>query len=372
MATARPKLLVLEMRMLGDAVLSLPFLRGAMAKCDVHVCCNPASADLLGRVVPRDRLITWTAPWLAEEGKYRWSRWTRAGVGALVGQLRSIKADMVVSVWPDVREHVLMAMSGAGVRAGFPMNRMNYLAHERTWRRKHLSVGRILSVLAGCALARPLLTQKLQREHYMQSHLDDWRQLAASLGIKWDTSPPWFAPDALDPTKFGAIVTLCRDARTRGEKVWLLHPGARLPSKRWPLERFQELVDTFFAARGMPLIIIRPPDGDAPEPRHARHVAASASSAGELAAIMNCADAVLCNDSAASHIAAALGKRVVSIFSSGHPAWFGPHGSDSHVIRSDACASHPCMDRCEMPSYVCQETVTTNMVREKLESLCRN
>ncbi len=361
------RLLVFEMRMLGDAIISTPFVRSAVAAYDVFICCNDVSEQTFGTLVPRDHLIRWRAPWIAEKEKYKPSRWKSAELRDLVRQLRGVRADIAVSVWPDPREHVFMALSGARTRLGFPMTRQNYLAHERPWRRRHLRAGRVVTLLAGCALLRPLLTRKLARNSYRQAHIEDWRQLAQALGLEWNIATPWFPVSGFSPPAGDRLERVCAGARASGEKIWLLHTGARLPSKCWPHDRFQEVVDTVFAPKNAPLIIIKPPEGPCPTPRNDRQVVVETPSVGEFVAVMNRADAVLCNDSAASHLAAALGKKVIAIFGSGDPAWFAPSGNESRVVISRTCPHHPCMDRCEMPSYVCQESVTTAMVREAIE-----
>ena len=81
------------------------------------------------------------------------------------------------------------------------------------------------------------------------------------------------------------------------------------------------------------------------------------------------ADVLLCNDTGVSHMGAALGKPVVSIFSDQEPRWFAPRGSERHVVQRDVCPHRPCLDHCVMPSYICLEAVTYEMVREKVLSL---
>lgn len=66
---------------------------------------------------------------------------------------------------------------------------------------------------------------------------------------------------------------------------------------------------------------------------------------------------------------AALGKRVVSIFSDQEPRWFAPRGSEGLAVWRDVCPHRPCLDHCVMPSYICLEAVSFEMVREKVVSV---
>jgi len=369
MTTEKPRLLVFEMRMLGDAILSLPFMRSALSKYEVFVCCNPGAEQIFESIVAHDHLISWKAPWLAETGKYRASRWNPEELRVLIRKLKDVRAELAVSVWPDAREHILMALSGTPARLGFPMNRKNYLAHERRWRNRHLIAGQTLTLLAELALLRPLLTTRLDRANYLQQHLEDWHQIADAMKLPWDTSTPWIK--AGGHTRNSAVDQFCSAARTRGEQLWMLHPGARLPSKRWPLHRFQELVDSVFTPRGLPLVIINPPDSPCPIPRNSRQLVVKTQTLRDLIDVINAVDLVVCNDSATSHLASALGKRAITLFSSGSPSWFGPFGNNESVVKADACSCSPCMDRCEMPSYVCQDSITVDMVRVAMEKLQR-
>jgi heptosyltransferase-2 len=89
----------------------------------------------------------------------------------------------------------------------------------------------------------------------------------------------------------------------------------------------------------------------------------------EFLAICAGADVLLCNDTGVSHMGAALGKRVITIFSNQEPRWFCPRGSEALVVNKDVCPHRPCLDHCVMPSYICLEAVTYEMVREKVTRL---
>jgi len=84
---------------------------------------------------------------------------------------------------------------------------------------------------------------------------------------------------------------------------------------------------------------------------------------------VNAADFLICNDTGVSHIGAALGKPVISIFGASLPQWFGPYDNSAFAVQHDVCPHRPCLDRCVMPSYVCIEAVTVEMVRQQAEKL---
>ena len=85
-----------------------------------------------------------------------------------------------------------------------------------------------------------------------------------------------------------------------------------------------------------------------------------------MLSLVQTADHVLCNDSLVSHLAAALGKPVWTIFGSGNPNWFAPFGNEKRVIASDICPYRPCIDRCLYASPICLEAVSVAQVAEKI------
>ena len=159
----KPRLLVVELHHLGDAVMSLPFVRGAAARYEVHVLCRPASSEVY-RLLPQPPIIhEWETPW--EDGQ---PTGLRQVLGAARDQgrvLRPLSFDAAVGAWADARVGVLMAETRAARLIGFPMTRGNYYAADLPWRRQRRLFGRALENLWSLLHpGHPLLTQKLHRE----------------------------------------------------------------------------------------------------------------------------------------------------------------------------------------------------------------
>ena len=334
----RPVLVIFELHMMGDAVISIPFVRAATTKYDVVVICRPVAAELFAAILPPDHIITWTPPWAVECGKYRVSAWRTCGWAVVRDQLRKLKPEAAVCAWADTRVHWLMALSGARVRVGYPMSRNNYLAWERPWRRRRLRAGQVLRVLGTAVLAKPLLTHRLTRNTYEQAHLEDWHQLADALRRQWSEELPWLAAKPVQESEqYKPLQKLCNSAHASGKKVWLIHSGARMLSKRWPVERFQQLVDTVFVPQNIPLVLVKAGDSPCPVARNANQMVVETPTLRDLIAVTNLADCVVCNDSLVSHLASALGKKVVALLGSGSHRWFEPFGNADSVVRAAAC-----------------------------------
>ena len=347
--------------------MSLPFVRAAQEKHEVFVCCQPSVADVFRTMLPEERLVLWRPPWLDEENKYGLAKWQNAGMKSALERLRKVRAQTAVSVWADVRVHILMALCGAQVRVGFPMTEQNVYASQLPWRRWQIIIGKILNFFASPFFGGKLLTKKIARHDYSQHHVEAWRQLAGVLDLNWSVEFPWFAP--MPVTLPEPVSAWLQAARAGGQKIWLLHPGARTPNRRWPLEKFRSLIGQTFHGGKIPLMVIDPMETPLPSQWLSGVFIFRPGSLAEFFNIVGAVDNVICNDTGVSHIAAALGKRVVSIFSANRPEWFAPYGNLDLVAENDVCPHRPCFDRCVMPSYICIEAVAVEMVRQQVEKL---
>lgn len=368
---ARRLVVVFELRMLGDAVLSLPFVRTALSAGDVRVVCTPAAAPVFSPLLPPDRIAAWSPPWLDPRRPARASGSAWASSRDLASRVRALRPQAAVCSWADSRVHWLMACCGAPVRIGFPMARTNQLAAQRPWRRRQRLLGRLMAAAGRLALGRPLLTHPLWRERPHQHHIDDWRQVAACLGLPLDTSSPWIPPaggpagcGVAEPAGIQAGV-----ARQGGPPVWLVHAGARQPARRWPLSRFEAVLSGVLAEAGVPVLIARAPGEEAPRAMGPKQRVVDTPSLESLRALTAGADCVLCNDSFPGHLAAALGKRVIAIFGPGAADWFAPYGSQDLVAESWVCPDRPCLDRCTQPSFICLEGVSVEQVAARVRTL---
>lgn len=360
-ALHRPRWLVVELRRMGDALLGVPFVRGACEQADVFVLGTSSATEILSAVLPSSRLIRWDPPWVREHSARPTPSRSCLRWPEVLRQLRALRFTAAVSVWPDVRVHWVMAMSGAPTRVGFPMTRRNVLAWERPWRKRQLQGGQMLAGALTLLAGGRLLTHPLDRTREDQPHWAAWRQLAEALRVPWRAELPWVRP--APSTEVPPSVPALRAAADRhGRPLWALHPGARVPSKQWGGERWQTLVRTGFAARHMPLVIVQAPDGPRLTPCGDLQTVVAPRHWQELMAIWTLVDAVVCHDSLPSHLAAALGKPVVTVFGSGRPAWFAPYGSEAYVVHAPVCPHQPCLDRCVMPSPQCLEAVTPEQV----------
>lgn len=132
-----------------------------------------------------------------------------------------------------------------------------------------------------------------------------------------------------------------------------VHPGARWPSRRWPLERFVA-VATDLAARGSRIVVTgsgdeQPLAAALADGLRARHVAvvdlSGRTSLGALAALLQDARLLVSNDTGISHVAAAVGTPSVVIASGSDVARWAPIDARRHRVLSHSVPCRPCMYR---------------------------
>ena len=102
--------------------------------------CAEHSAAIFKLVLPEEKILAWTPPWLLEGGGNA-GRMAASGLPAYMRKLRAIRADVAASVWADARVHWLLRLSGARERVGFPMTANNFYASQLPWRKKQIKIG---------------------------------------------------------------------------------------------------------------------------------------------------------------------------------------------------------------------------------------
>ncbi|MFI8825062.1 glycosyltransferase family 9 protein [Streptomyces sp. NPDC053431] len=116
----------------------------------------------------------------------------------------------------------------------------------------------------------------------------------------------------------------------------VLHPGARAPARRWPVERFAAVAREVRRA-GRPVVVTAGP-GEAPLARAVAERAGLAPSAlaggpqglpvDELCGLVAGAHCVVVGDTGLAHLATALGTRSVVLYGPVSPALWGPPAAD--------------------------------------------
>jgi ADP-heptose:LPS heptosyltransferase len=361
----KKRLLIAELHHLGDAVLSLPYVRGAAEKYEITILCRPSVAPIFRACPVEVDILAWDPPWHEEtqlEGGMA-GFWSALG---LIRKLRAWKFDVAASVWPDPRVHALFRAGGAKERIGLSPTDINFYGAHLPWRRKTLEKGASLSAWINRTPAGPLLTTSLERSATRAHHLDGWQKIADASGTELDLTFPWLAAE--DVRLDQRVAKFLEYHRLARRPVWLMHPGARTAVRRW--SGFQELLDRVFGEdAGVAALAVRPPGEPGLTVSGPNQIEVAPRSLEELIAFTAAVEGVICNDSLQSHLGAALGKKVAAVFGPMTPDWFAPYDNRAGVIEAPVCPHRPCLDRCVMPSPICIESVTVEMAERVVRNL---
>lgn len=124
--------------------------------------------------------------------------------------------------------------------------------------------------------------------------------------------------------------------RNAGGATVILQPGSGSPLKNWPLDRYRALAERLAARHGRSPVFLL---GEAERAWEERLAAAfpvlSRLSVLEAAGVLAAGTLYVGNDSGATHLAAAVGTRVLALFGPTDPAVWGPRGERVNVVRAD-------------------------------------
>jgi ADP-heptose:LPS heptosyltransferase len=146
-----------------------------------------------------------------------------------------------------------------------------------------------------------------------------------------------------------------------------IHPGARLPSRRWLPQRFAEVADRL-ALAGMRIVLT----GSSDETEVVRQVQHSMrmpalnlsgkTELGTLAALIAQARLVVANDTAISHIAAAVATPSIIVCCGADPARWAPPDPTRHCVLSVAVDCRPCMYQTCPIGHPCAQEMSVETV----------
>ncbi|MGD9657292.1 MAG: glycosyltransferase family 9 protein [Methylocystis sp.] len=163
-----------------------------------------------------------------------------------------------------------------------------------------------------------------------------------------------------------------------GGRTWVgVGPGSKMPAKRWPLERFGEVLDRLIARYDIwPVVLGGPEDrlgGEVLLARWGRGFnAAGALSVRESSMALKSCALFVGNDTGTMHLAAAAGTPCVAIFSARDwpGAWY-PYGVARRVFRVPLECEGCYLEECAERRNECLTRITVDEVAAGCEELLR-
>lgn len=318
------KLLIIELWGLGDLIIATPFLRAASEKYEVTLLAKPHALDLQSRLWPAISVVPFDAPWTAFKKKYHLWRWPVAGLVHLCRALREKKFDVGLSarragLGGDPRDHFLLKILQVKQRIGFP------------------SAG-----------SRIFLTEAMPRPEPDAHRYENWRIAGHALGI------------ALPPREH--LIS----SPPRPQKTVLIHTGARLPVRVWPLEHYQQLAGRL-RQKGLAVQIACDQYQENWWKQKGEPAVVAPTTVAELIALTDHAGVFIGNDSGPGHLAALCGVPTFTIFGPQLPEWFLPLHPQADCSEGKACPYKPCSDYCRFPRPFCIQDITPEAISPHLE-----
>lgn len=296
---------------LGDVVQTiplLPVLAERYPQATISWVINRELRDLIEGHPDLDEAIPF-------ERRGGWKSWV-----ALLRTLRQRQFDLVFDLQGLLRTGVMTLATGAAVRVGLQTAREG----------SHYSVN--------CLLPETI------RE--MPAHARYWR-IAEILGLGS------MVPKTLVVTSEADRVWADRQLQALPRPIFAVHPGARWETKRWPTEKFAELLSRAVSNWGGSVLVL----GSKAEQPDAQRMTelflsgrrdtssaivnlAGQSTLKQLSALLGRVDFAISNDSGPMHLAAGLGAPTLGLFTCTSAVRSGPPGDQHEMVSTTvSCAA---------------------------------
>lgn len=296
------RILVVEPWNIGDLVLLMPFLaqlRVLFPRASVTLLARTYASEIFRESGLVDEFIGTDITWSERETKlnpmsYRWAELLR-----LRRLLRAGNFDIAFKTRAHIREHFVLAISGAKKKVAFSLGQGD-----------------------------DMLTDPLHRDLRITHKADDWLGLLAPFGGAVTIPPRQLAVTPAEAKWAEAF--LAAHSLSPRERLIGVHPGASIEKKRWPLDKFRDVANVLADSPGTKVLVFSDPEGYGKTLGEVGGVISARVELRQMMALLERCELLVCNDSGPMHLAAALGTRTVSIFGTGIPQWFAPLG-DEHV-----------------------------------------
>ena len=337
------RILLIKPSSLGDIVHALPVLHGLRSRfpeARIDWLISPSFASLLMGHQELDDLIFFHRKRYGQMG--RDPRLVTDFVG-FVQNLRRRRYDLAIDLQGLFRSGFITWASAAPVRIGF----------------RHAREGAWVFYTHRVATDGP------------DMHAVDRNYCVADL-LGFDEVPVKFNLGPSEPARAETWDLLQTNGITVGQRLVAVVPGARWATKKWLPDRFTATIDELHTQHGDLRCVLL---GSRDEATLCEQVAAACRSrpvnlAGrtslpQLSAVLALADAVLCHDSAAMHLAVALQRPLVCLVGPTNPLRTGPYHRSDDVLRAELeCA--PCylrrLSQCRYDHRCMRELTVTAVV----------
>ncbi|MFO8052726.1 MAG: lipopolysaccharide heptosyltransferase II [Candidatus Omnitrophota bacterium] len=322
------RILIVRTDRLGDVILSTPViknLRKSYPNSHIAFICRPYTKSVLAGNPYLDELIVYD-----KYGKQK----KLLSTLKFALNLRKKKFDLALILHPTNRAHIVTFFAGIPKRIG--------------WNKK-------LSFLLTDKLA---FMKDQGRKHELEYNLDILRYLGASAEDK----------ELYVPIKKKSQQKVDKILKEQGieekDKLIVIHPSASCPSKRWPQDKFIELIEILNNKKDLKIAVITSADqlNFASQILKVKGVInlCGQLSISETASLLKKVSLFISCDSGPAHIAAGLNIPIITIFGRNQaglsPKRWAPTGKNSYFLHKDVgcktCLAHNCQKE-----FICLQAV---------------
>ena len=364
------RILLIKPSALGDVVHTLPLLvklRARYPRARIDWLITPENAEVVRYHPALSNVVLFSRRDFSLRGR-RWRAFL--SFFDLLKQIRRAKYEIVIDMHGQVRSAFFTLISGARVRIGFdrPVKRGLTVSAEHDL--KNIPSHGWRGAREGSWIA---YTHRIPIPTLDVHAIDRYLWVAPVLGL--DDNRPDLAIH-LSPQAAERVNRLLEeDDVPESKPLVVLVPGTIWETKHWTIEGFagvarQFLQDGFAVALA----------GTRRDQQRCRQIAAAApgtcdlsgkTTAADLAALIRRAEVAVTNDSGSMHVAASLGKPMVSVFGPTNPVHIGPYERPESVVRVDLPCS-PCnyrrLSQCPF-DHACMKQITSAMVVERVRKV---
>lgn len=336
------RILVTEYWNLGDLAILVPFLRNlraAFPAARISLLINEGLESLLDGQGIVDEFIPARVPWarhFSRWRKYNPFSWDWISFARTILVLRKRRFDLAFSARMDVRDNLVLWLSGSRRRIAYPFGG------------------------GGC-----FLTDRVQPDLSRPHRADLWLQLLEAVAVLPKAEPSPFRLSAADAAC--AQQFLSQRVTPPGGLLVGIHPGARIATRLWGEDRFAEVARRLLKETDVHILWFSEPGRFSHGPALKRCHAVSLSFRPFLS-LLSCCQVLLCNDSGPMHFANLLRVPVVAVFGPQKPEWFGPRGPHDRVVIRPEFSCRPCWDYCVFDQPYCLRAISVDEVYDAIQN----
>jgi lipopolysaccharide heptosyltransferase II len=337
------KILILRTAYIGDVVMTLPALnplRTAFPNAEISFLTSYSAAPILTNHPAIDKVIPYDAFWFYSQPKQiAYKRYRE-----IMKLIRQERFDLVIDFRGDIRDIFFLAYrSQAKYRVGYGSGGGAY------WLTQVVPLREI--------------------KHRVQFHLDILRALNIPAT---EECPQIFLTETEKQNAFAKLKSF--GLNPNQDMIIGIHPGARMPLKRWALDRYVELIKRMAQAKLGKIVLFTSPNtkDEIPYFQSLKQTPGCYNITDlplrELAAVFSYCRVLVCNDSAPMHIAAAVGTKCLAIFGPSKSNETSPYGP-GHIVIEKPYSCRPTCDEatCHYKIYNdCLKTITVDEIYQSL------